>query len=70
MAIAAAFPDVYLGIFNMFMCAPMVLFALTMPFAYEPLLGGDARNVITMSGICLLLAAVAVFGIKEGRPSA
>jgi maltose/moltooligosaccharide transporter len=61
---------VYMGIFNMFICAPMVLFALTMPFAYEPLLGGDARNVITMSGICLLLAAVAVFRIKEGRPSA
>jgi maltose/moltooligosaccharide transporter len=61
---------VYMGIFNMFICAPMVLFALTMPFAYEPLLGGDARNVITMSGICLLLAAIAVFRIDEGKPSA
>jgi maltose/moltooligosaccharide transporter len=61
---------VYMGIFNMFICAPMVLFALTMPFAYEPLLGGDARNILSLSGICLLLAAVAVYRIEEGRPSA
>jgi maltose/moltooligosaccharide transporter len=58
---------VYMGIFNMFICAPMVLFALTMPFAYEPLLGGDARNMLTMCGVCLLIAAFAVWRIKEGR---
>ncbi len=60
---------VYMGIFNMFICAPMVLFALTMPFAYEPLLGGDARNVLIVSGVCLLLAAFAVYRIEEGRRS-
>jgi maltose/moltooligosaccharide transporter len=60
---------VYMGIFNMFITGPMLLFAATIGYFYEPLLGNDARNVITMSGICLLLAAVAVFRIKEGRPS-
>jgi maltose/moltooligosaccharide transporter len=61
---------VYMGIFNMFITGPMLLFAATIGFFYEPLLGGDARNIITLSGICLLLAAVAVLRIKEGRPAA
>lgn len=58
---------VYMGIFNMFITAPMLLFAFTVGFFYEPLLGGDARNIITMSGVCLILAALAVYRIKEGR---
>jgi maltose/moltooligosaccharide transporter len=58
---------IYMGIFNMFICAPMLIFAATMTFAYEPLLGGDARNVLTVSGVCMLLAAIAVYRIKEGR---
>ncbi len=56
-----------MGIFNMFITAPMLLFAFTVGFFYEPVLGGDARNVITMSGVCLILAALAVYRIKEGR---
>ena len=58
---------VYMGIFNMFICVPMLIFAGTMTFAYEPLLGGDARNVLIVSGVCMLLAAIAVYRIKEGR---
>ena len=61
---------VYMGIFNMFICVPMLIFAGTMSFAYEPLLGGDARNVLRVSGVCMLLAAFAVWRIKEGRGSA
>ena len=61
---------VYMGIFNMFICVPMLVFAGTMSFAYEPLFGGDARNVLRVSGICMLLAAFAVWRIKEGRGSA
>jgi len=61
---------VYMGIFNMFICVPMLIFAGTMTFAYEPLLGGDARNVLRVSGVCMLLAAIAVWRIKEGRGSA
>jgi maltose/moltooligosaccharide transporter len=58
---------VYMGIFNMFICVPMLIFAATMTFAYTPLLGGDARNVLIVSGICMLLAAIAVYRVKEGR---
>lgn len=61
---------VYMGIFNMFITGPMLLFAATIGFFYEPLLGGDARNILTLSGICLILAAAAVYRIKEGRPAA
>ncbi len=61
---------VYMGIFNMFICLPMLIFAGTMTFAYEPLLGGDARNVLMVSGVSMLLAAIAVYRIKEGRGTA
>jgi maltose/moltooligosaccharide transporter len=56
---------VYMGIFNMFICAPMLLFAGTMKLAYEPLLGGDARNVLMVSGVCMICAALAVLRIKK-----
>jgi maltose/moltooligosaccharide transporter len=58
---------VYMGIFNMMICAPMLLFAATMTFMYKPLLGGDPRNVMIFGGVCMLLAAVAVFRIREPR---
>jgi maltose/moltooligosaccharide transporter len=56
---------VYMGIFNMMICAPMLLFAATMTFMYKPLLGGDPRNVMIFGGLCMLLAAFAVFRIRE-----
>jgi maltose/moltooligosaccharide transporter len=55
---------VYMGIFNMMICAPMLIFAGTMKFAYEPLLGGDARNVLTLSGVLMICAAVSVMFVK------
>ena len=69
-SIPAERTGVYMGIFNMFITAPMLLFSFTVGFFYEPLLGGDARNVLTMSGVCLILSALAVYRIKEGRPTA
>jgi maltose/moltooligosaccharide transporter len=62
---------VYMGIFNMMICAPMLLFAATMTFMYKPLLGGDPRNVMIFGGLCMLLAAVAIFRVKEaqGQPA-
>lgn len=56
---------VYMGIFNMMICAPMLLFAATMTFMYKPLLGGDPRNVMIFGGVCMLAAAFAVFRIKQ-----
>jgi maltose/moltooligosaccharide transporter len=61
---------VYMGIFNMMIVIPMLLIAATLPFYYKPLMGGDARNVITMSGILLICAAVAVFWVRDKAPKA
>ncbi len=60
---------VYMGIFNMMICAPMLLFAATMTFMYKPLLGGDPRNVMIFGGVCMLAAALAVFRVRQPLPA-
>lgn len=57
---------VYMGIFNMMICAPMLIFAGTMTFIYEPLLGGDPRNALAFGGVLMLCAAGAVLRIRTG----
>ncbi len=64
-AIPAERTGVYMGIFNMMICAPMLLYAATMTFAYKPLLGGDPRNVLILGGALMLCAAIASWRIKE-----
>lgn len=66
-SIPAARTGVYMGIFNMFIVIPMILIAITLPFYYGPLLGGDARNVITLSGLLLICAAIAVLRIRTHK---
>lgn len=56
---------VYMGIFNMMICAPMLIFAGTMTFIYEPVLGGDPRNALALGGVLMLCAAAAVLRIKN-----
>ncbi len=56
---------VYMGIFNMFICVPMLIFAGLIKVIYEPILGGDARNVLTLSGVCMVAAAIAVSTIRR-----
>lgn len=65
-AIPAERTGVYMGIFNMMICAPMLIFAGTMPFIYEPVLGGDPRNALAFGGVLMLCAAAAVLRIKSG----
>jgi maltose/moltooligosaccharide transporter len=76
---------VYMGIFNMMIVFPMLLFALTLPLIYggEPakvfglvtiptmadLLHGDPRNVLTLSGVMLIAAAASVLWVREGYMS-
>lgn len=55
---------IYMGIFNMFIVIPMLFESLTMPLIYQPLLGGDPRNVIMLAGVMLLLAAL--FTLRVG----
>lgn len=56
---------VYMGIFNMLIVIPWLSLAATLPFYYEPLLGGDPRNVLTLCGVLMMAAAAAVFSVRE-----
>ncbi|MEP9402024.1 MFS transporter [Sphingomonas silueang] len=56
---------VYMGIFNMMIVIPMLIFSGTMWLFYEPLLGGDPRNVLTLCGVLMFAAAAAVFSVRE-----
>ena len=64
-SIPAERTGVYMGLFNVMICAPMILYAFTMKFMYEPLLGGDPRNVMMLSAALMLVAAFAVSRIKS-----
>jgi maltose/moltooligosaccharide transporter len=55
---------VYMGIFNMFIVIPMLLIAVTLPLYYQPLMDGDARNVIMLAGSLMLCGAVATLFIR------
>lgn len=57
---------VYMGIFNMMIVIPMLLLAATLPFAYDTVLEGDPRNVLRLSGVLMVLAALSVLWVKEG----
>jgi maltose/moltooligosaccharide transporter len=61
---------VYMGIFNMMICAPMLIYAATMSFMYRPILGGDPRNVMIFGGVCMLIAAFASYRITEAKGGA
>lgn len=50
----------------MMICAPMLVFAGTMTFIYEPVLGGDPRNALAFGGVLMLCAAMAVLRVKVG----
>ena len=78
-AIPAERTGVYMGIFNMMIVIPMLLFGVVMaqvrigPVSfgfgvYERLLGNDPRNMLTLCGACLIAAAVSVLWVREGRP--
>ncbi len=56
---------VYMGIFNMMIVIPMLLVAATLPLYYEPLMHGDARHALTLAGVMLVLAAMAVLWVKD-----
>ena len=58
---------VYMGIFNMFIVVPMMIETLVMPLVYRPLLGGDPRHVLVLSGLLMLCAAIATLRVVENR---
>ncbi len=56
---------VYMGIFNMMIVIPMLLLAATLPLYYKAVLGGDPRNVLTLAGVLMLCAALAVLRARD-----
>ncbi|MEL0210796.1 MAG: MFS transporter, partial [Novosphingobium sp.] len=72
---------VYMGIFNMMIVIPMLLFAIVMSKldlgfvslgfdAYKQVLGSDPRNMLMFCGVCLALAGLSVLWVREGRVAA
>lgn len=55
---------VYMGIFNMFIVIPMLLETLIVPLIYQPLLGGDPRNLLLMTGIMMVMAGAATLLVR------
>ncbi|MBN8816249.1 MAG: MFS transporter [Sphingomonas sp.] len=60
---------VYMGIFNMMIVVPMLINAATMPLYFDRWLGGDARNVLTLCGVLMGLAALCVLWTREPPPA-
>jgi maltose/moltooligosaccharide transporter len=54
-----------MGIFNMMIVTPMLINSVTMPLYFNSLLGGDARNVLTLAGVLMVIAAVCVLWTRR-----
>ncbi len=63
-SIPAARTGVYMGIFNMFIVLPMLLFGVTMPLLYGHVLASDPRNVLMLGGILMFAGAFATLRIR------
>ena len=72
---------VYMGIFNMMIVIPMLIFAVVMSRlnlgfvslgfdVYKQVLGGDPRNMLMFCGASLVLAGFSVLWVREGRAGA
>ena len=58
---------IYMGIFNMFIVIPMLFQTLTMPLIYNPVLGGDPRNVLMLGGALMIVGAIATLFVDAGH---
>ncbi len=57
---------VYMGLFNIFIVAPMLLQIITIPLLYHGALADNPENVIRLAGVGLLLAAALVLRVRTG----
>lgn len=64
-AIPAHRTGVYMGIFNMMIVMPMMIFAGFASLTYDSVFSGDPRNILTMSGIMMGIAAMAVLRVRD-----
>ena len=56
---------VYMGIFNFTVAAPQIVSGLTAGWILSSLFDNDAKKIIVVAGISMLLGAIAVFFVKE-----
>ncbi len=63
-SIPAERTGVYMGLFNVMICAPMILFAFTMKLMFNSVFGGDPRNILTFGGVLMVCAAIAILRVK------
>ncbi len=61
---------VYMGLFNVMICAPMLLNSATMPWLFDGLLGGSAAHAMVFAGLLMGCAAVTMLWVKapQGNP--
>jgi maltose/moltooligosaccharide transporter len=64
-AVPPARMGVYMGVFNLFIVIPQIVMSLIVPNIFNNLLGGDARNVVVLGGISLLIAAASVLIVND-----
>jgi maltose/moltooligosaccharide transporter len=55
---------VYMGIFNMFIVIPLLLGGFIVNQLYDSVFAGDPRNVLMVSGVLMVCAAVATLRVK------
>ena len=68
-SIPPARTGVYMGIFNMFIVLPMLLFGITMPLLYAHVLGGDPRHVLMLGGVLMFAGAAATMRVRVPTPT-
>jgi len=64
-AVPPARMGVYMGVFNLFIVIPQIVESLVIPNIFNRVLGGDARNVVVLGGISLLVAAISVLIVND-----
>jgi maltose/moltooligosaccharide transporter len=67
-SIAPERAGVYMGLFNIFIVAPMLLQIVTIPLLYHRVLADNPENVIRLAGAGLMMAALIVLRVKMAVP--
>ena len=60
---------VYMGIFNLAIVIPQIVFAIVGGFLFSLIVGNDGSNVmmVVLSGVLLMLAAMSVVAVKDNK---
>lgn len=69
-ALPANKTGVYMGIFNFTVAAPQIVSGLTAGWILSSVFENDAKYIIVVAGISMLIGAIAVFFVKEADTSA